>query len=460
MSGQRRLPLESFPPFSGSASEIVSDAMTTVETYKGFLLSRNWDLVHAQTVPLAGYANRLLKLLQSRTHLYSYSANYLSERDSGLKDMFTQLSADNSAEATAVRDAMLTQLTSSLGSQAEAQSFLDDLLAGQGALFSTRKSEKSAITSEQEIVGSTQVLLAVLTNRADVESNLFAAYNQVTQLASGPEDDSDTNIISSENQFLSDLHDATIQALYDGLDNDMGLSEYTDLCVAFQEKITQRLPGSAMLVGGYLALVKQNAPSIGSIDEHKVALHCIELIRRLSMIHAYLCLVQTETSSLDSGRWYGFEKRRLDNREMNSKVPSGQTVSIDSVVTASHAEDTFVELEGYVEGLVIEDDPSPPKFSSFFQLVNPEAATSIRVRAHMFSLSNNGLSEGAFVRLNGFVRTNPGWSSNPGIDIDRVSLTQLRKTSWYDDMTHRVRSNVLLYQDGMNMFFTPAVEEV
>ena len=43
----------------------------------------------------------------------------------------------------------------------------------------------------------------------------------------------------------------------------------------------------------------------------------------------------------------------------------------------------------------------------------------------------------------------------PLLDIDRVSLTKLRKSSWQDDVTYRMRPYYLLYKDGMNLFNTP-----
>ena len=76
----------------------------------------------------------------------------------------------------------------------------------------------------------------------------------------------------------------------------------------------------------------------------------------------------------------------------------------------------------------------------------------------MFSLINNGVRDGTYVRINGYVRRGESWLSDPvGVDIDRVSLTQLRRGSWIDDVTYRVRHNARLYLDEMNMFFTPSV---
>jgi len=42
-----------------------------------------------------------------------------------------------------------------------------------------------------------------------------------------------------------------------------------------------------------------------------------------------------------------------------------------------------------------------------------------------------------------------------GLDIDRVSLSKLRKESWLDDVAYRMRPFFRLYQDEMSLFHTP-----
>ena len=75
----------------------------------------------------------------------------------------------------------------------------------------------------------------------------------------------------------------------------------------------------------------------------------------------------------------------------------------------------------------------------------------------MFSLINNGLTNGASAHLHGFLRKNEPWLTDVGLEIDRLSLTTLRKNSWFDDVTHRMRRFYRLYIDEMNMFHTPFI---
>ncbi|WP_395344219.1 hypothetical protein PN836_005415 [Ningiella sp. W23] len=463
MTNIRKLPLESFPPFAHGPVELVESATLAMETYKGFLLARNWRLVQSQTIPLRGSAEQILNFIASKTHLYSCSVDYLSLRDSGLKNAFTDLSSDNSAQADTLRAAMLAELTASQGDETQAQAFLDNLLAGEGALFESRKQAKSVIDSEQDILIPVQTSLATLALRADIESSMNSAFKKTAALADagqidGEQGDDDSDILSAEIDQLSTLHDSSIQSLYDALVSKVEADTFYKLCQSTEQDISKRLPISAMLVGSYLYLVEQNTPATDTSNEHVLALSLLDMINRLCVVHAYLCMVKAESNGVNANRWYSFEKRRVDDRQMDSEAPSGDPVDVNTIKGGAQVEGAFIQIQGYVDNLAIEDDPSPPKFSSFFDLKPSDTDESIRVRAHMFSLINNGLSDGAFVELSGFVRNAPAWSASPGVDIDRVSLSELRKTSWYDDLVFRVRSNVLLYQDGMNMSFTPALE--
>lgn len=452
----RRLPLEQFPPTTRSTPEIVDEAVRAVNTYRSFFLAGNWDLVDAQVVPLVGYADAVLRLIQTRTELQEHWSDFLSQRDKLLKNAFAELKADNSAGADAARTIILDELAVLLGTESAAQEFLDGLLEGDNPLFTTRADRKAALSKEQESLVAAQWLLATTAHRASVESRIYGSFETVARLGGGPEGDGDTKIIANESSLLGGLHDTIVDELFQALASDAERQTFVNLCAGRQAQIAARLESSALLVGGYLALLGQNGASTDLTKQFQGVLGLVEWIRRLSMIHAYVSLVRAEAATVDPGRWYSNEKQRALARTKGSEVPSGQTASIDAILAGSAAEGDFVRIEGQVDGLTIEDDPAPPKFSSFFNLVDLSSNARIRIRAHMFSLANNGLGDGAFVRLNGFVRLNPDWNNAVGIDIDRVNLTELRKSSWYDDVTFRVRSTFLLYPDGMNMFFTPA----
>lgn len=139
----------------------------------------------------------------------------------------------------------------------------------------------------------------------------------------------------------------------------------------------------------------------------------------------------------------------------SSDVPTGTNVEIHQVNDLDS--DALVEVQGRIETLTIENDPVPPKFSTFLQFRSFDGGAVVRLRAHMFNLHKNGLREGALCKIRGFVRRGQPWlgDDETGLDIDRVSLSKLRKTSWLDNVTYRMRPFFRLYQDEMNLFNTP-----
>ncbi|WP_447925208.1 hypothetical protein [Georgenia muralis] len=457
MTGLRALPLESLPPFNQTAPDLVGAADQAQETFRALLLGRSWDLLHSHAATLSGLALALLEHIHARTGVHAYHTTYLAERDAGLAQVYAALAADTSGQADDIRDAMLTQLTAELGDPAAAQAALDALLGGTHPLFDSRAAERSAVTTELDVVVPAYAQTATLAARAVADSGLYKAYDITTALAAGPDQEADTETVTDEATVLRTLHDETVAALFTHLDTTDDGQGLLDLAVTVGERITARLPVSAPLAGAYLALLHQRPATQGALAQHRAVLDVVELLERLQVLLAYARLVQAEMATPDRGRWYGNERRRTENRQSPSGVPAGQPAGAQALRDGTGAEGDLVSVEGLVSGLGIADDPAPPKFSTFFDLTDLDDGASVRVRAHMFSLANNGVQDGAFVRVNGFVRRAAPWAAPVGLDVDRVDLTELRRQSWYDDVTARVRHHALLYPDGMSMFFTPAV---
>ncbi|WP_129336290.1 hypothetical protein [Cellulomonas endophytica] len=457
MTGLSALPLELFPPFTSTATVKIAAANAAEETFRSLLVARSWDLLHAHSATLAGHAAALLAHAQARAHLVARQTPALAERDAGLAQAFAALAADRSAGATALRDAVLAQATAQLGDAAAAQALLDALLAGNHPLFEARAAERSAAVAEVDVVGTACVQLAVLSHRAAGESALHKAYDVTRDQGVGPDRPADLQVLRDEADGLRSLHDDAVGALFAHLDTEDDRDGFADLAVALAARIEARGPVAAMLVGSYLALLSRRPDVQGSLAEHRAALDVVELVERLRVVHAYSWLVRTELVGPDAGRWYSHERRRTDARTQPSLVVTGQSLAVQELVDGTGAEGDLVTVEGVVDALAIDDDPSPPKFSTFCDIVDLASGGSLRVRAHMFSLLNNGLQDGAFTRLTGFVRRSAPWAGPVGLDVDRVDLTDLARQSWYDDMTARLRPHVLLRPDGMSMFFTPPV---
>ncbi|GGC08667.1 hypothetical protein [Cellulomonas carbonis] len=457
MTGLRALPLELLPPFTSTAPAKVAAADAAQEAFRGLLLARSWDLLHGHAATLAGLAAALREHAEARAVLHAHHARYLTERDAGLTQVFAALAADGSPEATAIRDALLAQATTELGDPAAAQALVDALLAGNHAVFDARDAERSATVAELDVVGAACVQTAALAARAAIDSALHKAYVVTTAQAAGPDQPADLQVVQDEADALRTLHDDAVGALFAHLDTEDDRDAFADLAVALGSRIASRAPVAAMVVGAYLGLLHQRPSPQGSLAEHRSALDVVELVERLHLVLAYTWTVQVGLLGPDAGRWYSNERRRTDTRTIASQVPEGQPVTAQELLDGTGAEGDMVTVEGVVDGLAIADDPAPPKFSTFCDVVDLATGTSVRVRAHMFSLLNNGLQDGAFTRLTGFVRRSAPWEPTVGLDVDRVDLTDLARQSWYDDVTARLRHHSLLRPDGMSMFFTPPV---
>jgi hypothetical protein len=160
------------------------------------------------------------------------------------------------------------------------------------------------------------------------------------------------------------------------------------------------------------------------------------------------------SQSLEADAWIAAE-RAAAKRVLDSDIPTGPAVEIAQL--GERPADELVEVQGRVVDLTVGHDPNPPKFSTFVKLKAFDGGGIVQARAHMFNLQKNGLREGALCKIRGFIRRGRPWlaESETGLDIDRVSLSKLRKTSWLDDLTYRMRPFYRLYQDEMSLFNTP-----
>jgi hypothetical protein len=459
MTGLRQLPLESFPPFE-SVPELIRAANAATEDYTQLARDREWDQLHAHSANLVGLAEVLLRHIEALTVFEHAGADSLSKRDRWLTNAFERLAGETSTEADNLRAVMLDKLNEVTGDPAAAQAAFDQMLAGKGALFNARASTKARAVSAQDVLARSQVHLSVLHCRAAVEASMFKAQEHTKTLELSPALEGDTVIMEGEGDALRTVHDELVHSLFETLRSDAEVRTFIGLCASSEAQLALRLPVSAVLLGSYLALPEAE-DAAERIRQSKAAVAVAEGIRRLSMLHAYASLMRTASARLDQGRWYSLEQQRTETRMPETKVPDGQVIELSEVNEDNVDDGAFVQVDGRVSELGIRDDPAPPKFSSFFRLTDHTSDNSVLVRAHMFSLDLIGLRNGAHVRLNSHVRIRPDWAPDDALalDLDRVALGDLRRESWYDDMTYRVRSHSMLYPSEMNMFFTPSSGE-
>ena len=270
----------------------------------------------------------------------------------------------------------------------------------------------------------------------------------------------DTDAIAEQVGGMRNSVDKGYSQLFNALQDEVPVEDF-----AFVAETTYLKTGPlrgliARLLGGYLAIAQIADDPEECQKQLQTMLEATEWQSRVGLIHSYLAYARANMQSHDVNRWYADEKKRVATRKLASEVPQGTVMSVEQIVQdASLNVGDMFHLEGIVTNLRIEDDPRPPKFSSFFELTNLISGNAIKVRAHMFSLLANGVSNGAYCRLNGILRRGESWLETGvvGIDIDRVNLSELRKDSWIDDVTFRMRPHHTLYFDEMNMFYTPLI---
>ncbi len=458
MLSARTLPIVFFPPSASTVSTLMDETVSAMETYKDHLLGLDWEKLLNQSAVLSGLADKLLRDIQARSELEELGSDHLSERDSALRNMFSEIASNSSPTSTQWLSELLAQLTQQNGGDTSAaQEVVDKLLDGSSGILHSRKRNKSLVARDEELLVSSYVQLSSSANIASVEATIRLAYNKTQNTTTASIKLGDVSLIEGEISKLQGMLEGGLDQLYNSLKDSADSVDYLSECIALQSSISKHLPVSAMIAGGCLALVKRTNSNSEKSAQYGQILSLLELIQRLQVLHAYTGMVRAEMAGIDPGRWYSHEKRRVDNRQMASTQPKGVATEISGLSNAGLADGTFVSVRGLVQNLRVEDDPSPPKFSTFFDLLDIESGEKIQIRAHMFSLINNGLADNAYTNIHGFIRKNEPWVTDIGVEIDRLSLTQLRRDSWYDDITYRVRKFYRLYIDEMNMFNTPFI---
>lgn len=253
------------------------------------------------------------------------------------------------------------------------------------------------------------------------------------------------------NKKIHDLLNHSQERLYEALSQAKPSVEFGSLAMQTDVSIQPIWSESAPMVRALLVDARRSAPGEQRKRTFRLVLDYAEMLRRLELLQAYAAYCSIKLSAYDKEDWYRDETAVVKIAKPGSDIPQGTECRIKLLSKADLSEYSgLIMIEGEVEGLRIVQSEKTGKFSSIFSLVDAEDGAKIQVRAHMFSLRNNGLINGAYCRLNG--RIDP---ADKVVDIDRVSLSELRRSSWYDDITYRMRPYSKLYPDEMNMFFTP-----
>ena len=473
MAGEYRLPLRLLLDLDVSVVDRLQQLTEAMEQHNTLWLVGRWQDLGQYAAHLGGLAELISHQIAARTVLGRLEREKLAAGDRESREFFAGIRDSNSTEAQAAREQLLEDLIEELGDPVLAEEERDRLLDGNGVLFEQARQFDRHFDEDEERLVDAFVRLRVLMANAEFVS-LFQQAGRRTRmfdeevksqfdgfpgirLASD-----DIGLITGQAGAVQQMVETGYSRLFDALGDGVPIEDFRATVAAQYEALAPLSGLMGRLLGSYVQLAQQTEDPEERRTQLRRALEATEWKSRAGLLHAYTAYLRANVQTRGANRWYAFEKQRAASRALPSAAPQGSAVSVQQIIQdGSLVEGEMFQVEGVVANLRIEDDPSPPKFSSFFELADPVSGSVVLTRAHMFSLRNNGVSDGAYCRLNGFLRRAEPWLDNGavGLDIDRVNLTELRKGSWIDDITHRMRPYYRLYLDEMNMFYTHKLEE-
>lgn len=453
------MPLDLFSgtegPFGGNGptKQMLAMLRSEFRRYADALQDSLWDELEPLSLTLGGLSEQLLEALRANTLAVELKQMSLAADAAAWAETLEALSQAPSDELNTFREQLIQTASESLGSEDEAQQQIQRLLDGNTPLTRIHENYTSACSVAQANAIEHIVAAQGLRARAVYFAAFhFARSNENSGGATPSIEASDIASIAAiaddvaafASSSLATLHEHLAESTTSPLDAVMrgvrdGALPRLRLCGALQ--------GQAHRLSVSLAIRDEIGPLL---------LRVAEAAAMLRVVVSATSEVIARAASLEFDEWQESQRSEASELPLASAVPQGTQTSLTEVSSAT--QDELVEVQGIVHTLEIASDPEPgPKFSTFVTLRSFDDAHTVRLRAHMYSLEANGLRVGAACKVRGFVRREVAWLDNgeTGIDIDRVSLTALRKQSWTDDLIYRMRPSATVFFDEMNMFYTP-----
>ena len=291
--------------------------------------------------------------------------------------------------------------------------------------------------------------------------SILESYQQLSDLDKTPHETL-VSLLSREATDLCESLELAIlkgfKTLYDFLKNESPLSELPLVARGVYQSVGYKVASYGSSLGQLQAAADMQSETVEMMPLLRLSQRFRDLVLQAGILVAYGAFLEVSAHLPTAKRWYTHEKKRT-RRNFDSVRPLGEPVSIAKALSPEISTDAtkLLQIEGIVKNLRIEDDPSPPKFSTFLE-IEDASGNEILVRAHQFSLENNGLTNATFAVINGYLVDHD--NSTRRIDIDRVSLSKQRKQSWLDDVIYRMRFAHLLFPDEMNMSISPGLKNV
>jgi hypothetical protein len=257
-------------------------------------------------------------------------------------------------------------------------------------------------------------------------------------------------------QRLVDTEESTIREAYRHLHRamrkDRGVTGAIQVARDIEASLRINAGILAAAAGAYVASLSQRDLTQEAID---LAVLASRILADAEVLYAYCSFLEGHATN-SSTSWALSEARKARELPVATKLPRSTPVAIEQVLEGTLRKNRLYRLTGVVDNLRTAIDPAPPKFSSFLQLKSADTGAAVMVRAHMFSLANNGLADGMLCVLEGRLAADATWSRGiPGIDVERIALDRLRRSSWTDDVVFRMRPYSKRYPDEMTIAFAP-----
>ena len=470
MPDPARIPVEQLLDLYASPLDWTQDVLDEVERYRVLTLSSSWRLLLRHADVLDGLADTALHMIRFRHEMADPARERFAWNDKFMKSVFQNLRDDSTSDGETVRQALLDKFTQELGDPVAAETRLQALLNGEGPFFEQARNFSSRFDKFENILVERFVSLSTLAlgarwkalfylSKSGTSSYLDTLGTDLDNFPGISLSSGDLDLLSKHSNRLRDLNDTSLALIYDALAKDAASGELRGLAHRAIRESTLIVSSSAAVHGAFTSMADREPDPTAWTLQMQASLQLTEMRRRAAVLQAYAAIIIANLESRDANRWLSIEKQRTASRALSTGVDRGLPLSLTQVLQDSSLDPgTLVAVEGEITDLHIEDDPLPPKFSSFLSLSDRVTGLVVPVRAHMFSLSNNGVVNGAYCSLSGFLRRDEPWLSGGGVglDIDRLSLSTLRKEHWLDDVSYRMRPYYRLYLDEMSMFFTQA----
>ncbi len=210
----------------------------------------------------------------------------------------------------------------------------------------------------------------------------------------------------------------------------------------------------AQTFGRYLALERQGLREADYERDISSSIRAVEAFELLGVLGCASARLVGLTRGVEVQEELNTWRDKAQNLPFVSARPMGRRVGAAQV--DDQQEDDLVHLEGVIRAIDFRPDPAAPKMSTFLTLREGTRGTDVIVRAHMFDLRSSQVQVGSAMELVGHVKLNASWGNQGvGLELDRLSLTEMATQSWLDWMIQSHKSWYVVWADNFNAIWTP-----